>query len=144
MTFLCSIGLQAPSSKGCPCPSLRWRRGNAPFMTSDAFPRALSARLYYIGTSFSSTADDKTKTRQQHSDERPIRVSQLRACLLSPTGRVVSIHLDYTRDNCYVLSMTFAPSSSALIPMSICTSQCQFSHSFTTYEWLNRQKDIGI
>jgi hypothetical protein len=26
------------------------------------------------------------------------------------------------------------PSSSALIPMSICTSQCLFSHSFTTYE----------
>jgi hypothetical protein len=74
MTFLCSIGLQAPSAKGCPCPSLRWRRGNAPFMTSDAFPRALSARLYYIGTSFSSTADDKTMTRQQHSDERPIIV----------------------------------------------------------------------
>jgi hypothetical protein len=26
------------------------------------------------------------------------------------------------------------PSSSALIPMSICTLQCLFSHSFTTYE----------
>jgi hypothetical protein len=32
--------------------------------------------------------------------------------------------------------------------MSICSSQCVFSHSFTTYEWLNSdydvQKDIGI
>jgi hypothetical protein len=40
------------------------------------------------------------------------------------------------------------PSSSALIPMSICTLQCLFSHSFTTYEWLNRDCDgqicIGI
>jgi hypothetical protein len=40
------------------------------------------------------------------------------------------------------------PSSSALIPMSICTLQYLFSHSFTTYEWLNRhfnvQIDIGI
>jgi hypothetical protein len=45
-------------------------------MTSDTFPRALSARLYYIGTSFSSTADDKTMTRQQHSDERPISVEK--------------------------------------------------------------------
>jgi hypothetical protein len=26
------------------------------------------------------------------------------------------------------------PSSSALIPMSICKLQCLFSHSFTTYE----------
>jgi hypothetical protein len=29
---------------------------------------------------------------------------------------------------------TFLPSSSAQIPMSICTLQCLFSHSFTTYE----------
>jgi hypothetical protein len=40
------------------------------------------------------------------------------------------------------------PSSSAPIPMSICTLQCLFSHSFTTYEWLNRDCDgqiyIGI
>jgi hypothetical protein len=39
------------------------------------------------------------------------------------------------------------PSSSAVIPMSIC--KCLFSHSFTTYEWLNRhceyvQNDIGV
>jgi hypothetical protein len=43
---------------------------------------------------------------------------------------------------------SFMPSSSALIPMSICTLQCLFSHSFTTYEWLNRDCDgqiyIGI
>jgi hypothetical protein len=36
------------------------------------------------------------------------------------------------------------PSSSALIPMSICTLQCLFSHSFTTYEWLNRHCDAQI
>jgi hypothetical protein len=38
------------------------------------------------------------------------------------------------------------PSSSALIPMSICTLQCLFSHSFTTYEciWLNRDCDVQI
>jgi hypothetical protein len=36
------------------------------------------------------------------------------------------------------------PSSSALIPMSICTSQCIFSHSFTTYEWLYRDCDAQI
>jgi hypothetical protein len=35
----------------------------------------------------------------------------------------------------------FVPSSSALIPMSICTLQCLLSHSFTTYEWLNRYCD---
>jgi hypothetical protein len=28
--------------------------------------------------------------------------------------------------------------------MSICTSQCLFSHSFTTYEWLNRDCDAQI
>jgi hypothetical protein len=38
------------------------------------------------------------------------------------------------------------PSSSALIPMSICTLQlqCLFSHSFTTYEWLNRDCYVQI
>jgi hypothetical protein len=36
------------------------------------------------------------------------------------------------------------PSSSALIPMSICTLQCLFSHSFITYEWLNRDCDGHI
>jgi hypothetical protein len=36
------------------------------------------------------------------------------------------------------------PSSFALIPMSICTSQCLFSHSFNTYEWLNRDCDAQI
>jgi hypothetical protein len=36
------------------------------------------------------------------------------------------------------------PSSSALIPMSICTLQCLFSHAFTTYEWLNRDCDAQI
>jgi hypothetical protein len=36
------------------------------------------------------------------------------------------------------------PSSSALIPMSICTLQCLFSHSFTTYEWLNSDYDVQI
>jgi hypothetical protein len=36
------------------------------------------------------------------------------------------------------------PSSSALIPMSICTLQCIFSHSFTTYEWLNRDCDVQM
>jgi hypothetical protein len=36
------------------------------------------------------------------------------------------------------------PSSSALIPMSIRTLQCLFSHSFTTYEWLNRNCDVQI
>jgi hypothetical protein len=36
------------------------------------------------------------------------------------------------------------PSSSALIPMSICALQCLFSHSFTTYEWLNRDCDVQI
>jgi hypothetical protein len=35
------------------------------------------------------------------------------------------------------------PSSSALIPMSICKSQCLFSHSFTTYD-CDVQIDIGI
>jgi hypothetical protein len=38
----------------------------------------------------------------------------------------------------------FVPSSSALILMSICPSQCLFSHSFTTYEWLNRDCDVQI
>jgi hypothetical protein len=38
----------------------------------------------------------------------------------------------------------FMPSSSALIPMSICPLQCLFSHSFTTYEWLNRDCDVQI
>jgi hypothetical protein len=36
------------------------------------------------------------------------------------------------------------PSSSALIPMSIRTLQCLFSHLFTTYEWLNRDCDVQI
>jgi hypothetical protein len=36
------------------------------------------------------------------------------------------------------------PSSSARIPMSICASQCLFSHSFITYEWLNRDCDVQI
>jgi hypothetical protein len=36
------------------------------------------------------------------------------------------------------------PSSSALIPMSICRLQCLFSHSFTAYEWLNRDCDAQI
>jgi hypothetical protein len=36
------------------------------------------------------------------------------------------------------------PSSSALIPMSICTLQCLFSHSFTTYKWLNWDCDVQI
>jgi hypothetical protein len=36
------------------------------------------------------------------------------------------------------------PSSSALIPMSTCASQCLFSHSFTTYEWLNSDCDVQI
>jgi hypothetical protein len=36
------------------------------------------------------------------------------------------------------------PSSSALIPMSIRTSQCLFSHTFTTYEWLKRDCDAQI
>jgi hypothetical protein len=36
------------------------------------------------------------------------------------------------------------PSSSALIQMSICTLQCLFSHSFTTYERLNRDCDVQI
>jgi hypothetical protein len=40
--------------------------------------------------------------------------------------------------------MTLVPSSSALLPMSICTLQCLFSHSFTTYEWLNRDCDVQI
>jgi hypothetical protein len=40
--------------------------------------------------------------------------------------------------------LTLMPSSSALIPMSICTLQCLFSHSFTTYEWLNRDCDVQI
>jgi hypothetical protein len=45
----------------------------------------------------------------------------------------------------------FVPSSSALIPMSNiwqifvhCKLQCLFSHSFTTYEWLNRDCDVQI
>jgi hypothetical protein len=41
-------------------------------------------------------------------------------------------------------STGLVPSSSALIPMSICTLQCLFSHSFTTYEWLNRDCDVQI
>jgi hypothetical protein len=36
------------------------------------------------------------------------------------------------------------PSSSALIPMSICSLQCLFCHSFTTDEWLNRDYDVHI
>jgi hypothetical protein len=45
----------------------------------------------------------------------------------------------------YVCIMVLlVPSSSALIPMSICTLQCLFSHSFTTYEWLNRHCDVQI
>jgi hypothetical protein len=36
------------------------------------------------------------------------------------------------------------PSSSALIPMSICTLQCLFCHSFTTYELLNRDCDVCL
>jgi hypothetical protein len=36
------------------------------------------------------------------------------------------------------------PSSSAIIIMSICTLQCLFSYSFTTYEWLNRDCDVQI
>jgi hypothetical protein len=38
------------------------------------------------------------------------------------------------------------PSSSALIPMSICTLQCLFSHSFTTYEYTSelRSDELGI
>jgi hypothetical protein len=41
------------------------------------------------------------------------------------------------------ISFAFMPSSSALNPMSICTLQCLFSHSFT-YEWLNRDCDVHI
>jgi hypothetical protein len=44
----------------------------------------------------------------------------------------------------YVYSRLYMPSSSALIPMSIRTSQCVFSHSFTTYEWLKRDCDVQI
>jgi hypothetical protein len=40
--------------------------------------------------------------------------------------------------------ISIMPSSSALIPMSICTLQCLFSHSFTTYEWLNSDCDVQI
>jgi hypothetical protein len=40
--------------------------------------------------------------------------------------------------------VVFMPSSSALIPMSNCTLECLFSHSFTTYEWLNRDCDVQI
>jgi hypothetical protein len=36
------------------------------------------------------------------------------------------------------------PSSSALIPMPICSLQCLFSHSFTTHELLNRDYDVHI
>jgi hypothetical protein len=42
------------------------------------------------------------------------------------------------------ICFTPVPSSSALIPMSIRTSQCLFGHSFTTYEWLNRDYDVQI
>jgi hypothetical protein len=42
------------------------------------------------------------------------------------------------------ISGLLIPSSSALILMSICTSQCLFSHSFTTYEWLNRHCNVQI
>jgi hypothetical protein len=34
----------------------------------------------------------------------------------------------------YKIIERLMPSSSALIPMSICTLQCIFSHSFTTYK----------
>jgi hypothetical protein len=40
---------------------------------SKSFERALLLHR----DALSSTADDKTKTRQQHSDERPIKVMQL-------------------------------------------------------------------
>jgi hypothetical protein len=59
----------------------------------------------------------------------------LDVCLTHPKLHVhKKLKFHYVNKNCFGSSDILLPSSSALIQMSVCTSQCLFSHSFTTYE----------
>jgi hypothetical protein len=64
-------------------------------------------------------------------------------------GTLVNVNVNVNGGNFIWQSLSIwyiwsVPSSSALIPMSICSLQCLFSHSFTTYEWPNRDCDVQI
>jgi hypothetical protein len=63
---------------------------------------------------------------------KKVTVQMLSNCQYRKTGpRVDELGI---KGNTFYIKTHYMPSSSALIPMSICTLQCLFSHSFTTYE----------